>query len=92
VSLVAAQSRNEAVKNTPRSLPRRHNICKPKGSANGRNFIARYKQIDTSQRFLAVDIAAQFLTGSFEHALDHFNDDEASAPASAFLVEALRPL
>ena len=31
--------------------------------------MARYKQIDTSPRFLAVDLEAQLLPGTFEHAL-----------------------
>jgi hypothetical protein len=29
--------------------------------------MARYKQIDTSPRFLAVDLEAQLLPGTFEH-------------------------
>ena len=33
--------------------------------------MARYKQIDTSPRFLAVDLQAQLLPDTFEHALDH---------------------
>ena len=34
--------------------------------------MARYTQIDTSPRFLAVDLEAQLLPGTFEHALNHF--------------------
>jgi len=30
-----------------------------------------YKHIDTNPKFLAVDLAAQLLPGTFEHALDH---------------------
>lgn len=33
--------------------------------------MARYKQIDTSPRFLPVDLARQLLPGTFEHALNH---------------------
>ncbi len=33
--------------------------------------MARYKHIDTNPKFLAVDLAAQLLPGTFEHALDH---------------------
>jgi len=38
--------------------------------------MARYKQIDTSPRFIAVDLARQLLPGSFEHALNHLIDHE----------------
>ena len=57
--------------------------------------MARYKTIDTSPRFLAVDLEAQLLPGTFEHALHHllehdidlsafdarFANDETGAPA-----------
>ena len=33
--------------------------------------MARNKHIDTNPKFLAVDLAAQLLPGTFEHALDH---------------------
>ena len=33
--------------------------------------MARYKAIDTSPRFLAVDLEKQLLPGSFEHAVHH---------------------
>jgi hypothetical protein len=33
--------------------------------------MARYKYIDTSPRFLPVDLAAQLLPGTFEHAAHH---------------------
>lgn len=36
----------------------------------------RYKQIDTSPRFIAVDLERQLLPGSFEHALNHLVDHE----------------
>lgn len=36
--------------------------------------MARYKTIDTSPRFLAVDLERQLLPGSFEHALHHLID------------------
>jgi transposase len=38
--------------------------------------MARYKPIDTSPRFIAVDLAAQLLPGTFEHALNHLLDHE----------------
>ncbi len=36
--------------------------------------MARYKHIDTSPRFLALDLQRQFLPGTFEHALNHLLD------------------
>lgn len=36
--------------------------------------MARYKTIDTSPRFLPVDLARQLLPGTFEHALNHLLD------------------
>lgn len=38
--------------------------------------MARYKHIDTSPRFLAVDLERQLIPGSFEHALDYLLDHE----------------
>lgn len=38
--------------------------------------MARYKHIDTSPRFLAVDLDRQLLPGTFEHALCHLIDHE----------------
>ena len=38
--------------------------------------MARYKHIDTSPRFVAVDLEAQLLPGTFEHALNHLLDHE----------------
>ena len=38
--------------------------------------MARYKTIDTSPRFLAVDLERQLLPGTFEHALNHLIDRE----------------
>lgn len=38
--------------------------------------MARYKLIDTSPRFIAVDLQRQLLPGTFEHALDHLIDHE----------------
>jgi transposase len=57
--------------------------------------MARYKHIDTSPRFLPVDLAQQLLPGTFEHAAHHlltreldlsgfdarFRNDETGAPA-----------
>ena len=36
--------------------------------------MARYKHIDTSPRFLAVDLQKQLLPGTFEHALNYLLD------------------
>jgi hypothetical protein len=58
--------------------------------------MARYKYIDTSPRFLPVDLAQQVLPGTFEHAVHYlltreldlsafdarFRNDETGAPAS----------
>jgi len=38
--------------------------------------MARYKHIDTSPRFLAVDLQRQLLPGTFEYALNHLLDNE----------------
>ena len=38
--------------------------------------MALYKAIDTSPRFLAVDLEKQLLPGSFEHAVHHLLDHE----------------
>ena len=38
--------------------------------------MARYKHIDTSPRFLAVDLERQLIPGSFEHALNYLIDAE----------------
>lgn len=38
--------------------------------------MARYKAIDTSPRFLAVDLRRQLVAGTFEHALDWLVDHE----------------
>ena len=38
--------------------------------------MARYKEIDTSPRFLAVDLSRQFLPGTFEHALNELLDHD----------------
>ena len=38
--------------------------------------MARYKHIDTSPRFLAVDLQRQLLPGTLEHALNHLPDRE----------------
>ena len=43
--------------------------------------MARYKTIDTSPRFLAVDLEAQLLPGTFEHALNHLLDHEIDLSA-----------
>ena len=38
--------------------------------------MARYKLVDHGLRFLPVDLAAQLVPGSFEHALDYLIDAE----------------
>ena len=38
--------------------------------------MARYKHIDTSPRFLAIDLERQLLPGSFEHALNYLIDHQ----------------
>ncbi len=38
--------------------------------------MARYKTIDTNPRLIAVDLTAQLLPGTFEHALNHLLDYE----------------
>ena len=43
--------------------------------------MARYKHIDTSPRFLAVDLQRQLLPGTFEHALNHLLDHELDLTA-----------
>jgi hypothetical protein len=36
--------------------------------------MARYKTIDTSPRFIALDLERQLLPSTFEHALNHLLD------------------
>lgn len=43
---------------------------------DGTDRMARYKHIDTSPRFFAVDLQRQLLPGSFEHSLNHLIDHE----------------
>jgi len=38
--------------------------------------MARYKYVDTSPRFLAVDLLRQLIPGPFEHALNHLPDQD----------------
>jgi hypothetical protein len=38
--------------------------------------MARYKHIDTSPRFLAVDLQRQLIPGTIEHALNHLLNHE----------------
>lgn len=38
--------------------------------------MARYKHIDTSPRFIAVDLERQLVPGTFEHALDYLIEHE----------------
>jgi transposase len=47
-----------------------------RGIPFGTHAMARYKHIDTSPRFIAVDLERQLLPGSFEHALNHLVDRE----------------
>ena len=58
--------------------------------------MARYKTIDTSPRFLAVDLEQQLIPGTFVHALNHLIDhgldlsafDRSATPTT---VPALQP-
>ena len=50
--------------------------------------MARYKHIDTSPRFLAVDLQRQLIPGTIEHALNHLLDHEIDL--SHFDARALR--
>jgi transposase len=43
--------------------------------------MARYKVVDRSPRLLPVDLAAQLIPGSFEHALDYLIDNEVDLSA-----------
>ena len=43
--------------------------------------MARYKTIDTSPRFIALDLERQLLPGTFEHALNHLLDHEIDVSA-----------
>ena len=43
--------------------------------------MARYKLIDSSPRLLPVDLAAQLVPGTFEHALDQLIDHELDLSA-----------
>ena len=38
--------------------------------------MARYKYIDTSPRFIPIDLARQLLPGTFEHAVNHLLEHE----------------
>ena len=49
--------------------------------------MARYKHIDTSPRFLAVDLQRQLLPGSFEHALNHLLLLRGLAPHGRVVVD-----
>ena len=51
-------------------------VARAKSSDSSENSMPRYKHIDTSPRFLAVDLEAQLLPGTFEHALNHLLDHE----------------
>jgi len=65
--------------------------------------MTRYKTIDTSPRFLPVDLSRQLLPGTFEHALNHlldheldlrpldarFRNDATGAPAYPSVVDCL---
>ena len=44
--------------------------------------MARYKYIDTSPRFLPVDLSAQLLPGTFEHAAHHLLHEASTSRAS----------
>jgi hypothetical protein len=42
--------------------------------------MARYKDVDTGMKLLAVDLGRQLLPGTFEHALSHLLDHELDLP------------
>jgi len=42
--------------------------------------MARYKEIDTSPRFLAVDLSRQLLPGTFEHARNELLEHDIEPP------------
>ena len=52
--------------------------------------MARYREVDRSPKFIAVDFAAQILPGTFEHAVDVLVDGDLdlSAFATAFRNDA----
>jgi transposase len=46
------------------------------GGYDGGSSMARYKDVDTGMKLLAVDLSRQLLPGTFEHALSHLLDHE----------------
>lgn len=50
--------------------------------------MARYKVIDTSPRFLAVDLEKQLLPGSFEHAARYLLAEEVDLSVNQSLLAA----
>ena len=64
---------NEAVEKVQTSAHRAVNQNKYQGQTKSKiseTAMARYKHIDTSPRFLAVDLQRQLLPGTIEHALN----------------------
>ena len=53
--------------------------------------MARYKTIDTSPRFLAVDLERQLIPGTLVHALNHLIDNELDRGGSPHRHELNRP-
>jgi hypothetical protein len=43
--------------------------------------MARYKDVDSGTKLLAVDLSRQLLPGTFEHALNHLLDHELDLSA-----------
>lgn len=43
--------------------------------------MARYKDVDSGTKLLAVDVSRQLLPGTFEHALNHLLDHELDLSA-----------
>jgi len=48
--------------------------------------MARYKVIDTSPRFLAVDLEKQLLAGSFEHAMRSAHKARSSSIGASMIA------
>ena len=71
---------NEAVEKLDSSahiaVTKLNNKCHSGDAFEEEPTMARYKHIDTSPRFLAVDLERQLLPGTFEHAMNYLIDHE----------------
>ena len=52
--------------------------------------MTRYKHVDTSPRFLAVDLQRQLLPGTFEHALNHLLEHELDLSGASGFIACVR--